>query len=115
VQCDKNERYLNEYDNILIICSTYKKDGTRSKVNIEVRTDLGGEGAMPGKISLDKMTEVIEDIIATSGRGEKIRETEFYLGRSFIRGIRYDKVNIDISIVCKKEECDASYAEIRFN
>ena len=93
---------------------SYDQTGKVSKFTI--KTNLKDEtGAVAAPLKREAVMAVIEEVVPEVERGMLLRQ---YSGNSnrhgYIETLIYDKVQIDLSVYCRKGACgDVGYADIR--
>jgi len=99
--------------NGLDICFSFDELGKVAKISIE-SNQIDEVNKLRSVMKRENVIAVIDNLVPERERGVKVNEPRASFGRAYTETIIYEKVRIDLTIVCNEESCGVSYAEIRW-
>lgn len=92
---------------------SYDQTGKVSKFSIK-SNQKDAEGKLPVILKREAVQAVIEEVLPEVERGALLRQdTGAYNRQGYVETSVYEKVQIDLSIVCRQSICGVYYAEAR--
>jgi hypothetical protein len=94
----------------LDICFSFDDRGNVSKLSIQ--SNQLDESGYPSMIKRETVEELIDDLVPDTEKGPKLWKIDNSYGRAYGESIGYQKVTVNLTMVCRKGNCGVSYAEI---
>jgi hypothetical protein len=93
---------------------SYNDVGKLSKIVIKPN-QLENESKLPDVIKREEVLAVIDEIVPEYERGARVRHLKgISFGRAAGEIIVYENAQIDLTLICRNDNCGVTYAEVRF-
>lgn len=97
----------------LDVCISYDEAGRAARISFQ-SNQIDTETGLRSNMRRENVMALIDELAPKEERGPTLRELKTYFGRAVGESHLFEKVQIDLTIVCPKKECEVSYALMKW-